>query len=125
MKVVARAASEHGSPMEPPDNFSGPATNHVFGTITGAPSVMVHLVHFEAGSRNNWHRHSTGQVLHITEGHGFVQARGEEIRAVSAGDTVVIGGGEEHWHGAGPAAAMAHFAVTAGDAEWLEPSELG
>jgi quercetin dioxygenase-like cupin family protein len=79
-------------------------------------------VRFEPGSRNHWHRHAGGQVLHVVEGEGYVQARGERARRIGAGDTVSTPPGQEHWHGAGPGSPMAHLAVTIGETTWLEPS---
>jgi quercetin dioxygenase-like cupin family protein len=41
---------------------------------------------------------------------------------VSAGDTVMIGPGEKHWHGAAPGGIGTHLAVNVDAAtDWLEP----
>lgn len=61
-----------------------------------------------------------GQVLHVTEGAGLVQTRGEAREEIRAGDTGVCQPGEEHWHGAAPGAFMTHVAVTDGATEWHE-----
>jgi quercetin dioxygenase-like cupin family protein len=86
--------------------------------------VSVLLVRFEAGARNNWRLHTGGQMLYVTDGEGYVQARGEPPRLIKAGDVVTCPPGEEHWHGAGPNGPMTHLAVTLGDIVWLERSEL-
>jgi len=78
---------------------------------------------FEPGTRNHWHRHAGGQLLYVVEGEGWVQGRAEPPRRIRAGDGVSTGPGEEHWHGAGTGAPMAHLAVSIGDIAWLEPSE--
>jgi quercetin dioxygenase-like cupin family protein len=73
--------------------------------------LRVNVVRFAPGARNAWHAHATGQTLHITEGHGLVQARGGEILEVHPGDTVVTPPGEWHWHGATPEHFMTHLAM--------------
>ena len=69
------------------------------------------IVAFDAGSRNKFHKHSGDQILVITEGTGKV-ATDDEVLEVNAGDVVVIPAGENHWHGAPDATAMAHITIT-------------
>jgi quercetin dioxygenase-like cupin family protein len=69
------------------------------------------IVAFDAGSRNKFHIHSGDQILVITEGTGKV-ATDDEVLEVSQGDMVVIPAGENHWHGAPDATAMAHITIT-------------
>jgi quercetin dioxygenase-like cupin family protein len=104
-------------------HFSGPATSHPLHETLQANPVRVSVVHFPAGTRNHWHRHSGGQVLHVVDGTGYVQSRGDAAQRIEAGDTVSAAPNEEHWHGAGRDAAMAHIAVSIGDTTWLEPAE--
>jgi len=85
--------------------------------------VRVSVVRFEPGTRNHWHRHGGGQVLHVVEGEGFVQLHGEPAQRIRTGDTVSTTPGEVHRHGAGPEGPMAHVAVSIGDTTWLERSE--
>ena len=40
---------------------------------------------FAAGSRSNWHYHSTGQLLMILEGRALTQVRGEPLREMFPG----------------------------------------
>src|SRR4051794_40736653 len=68
------------------------------------------IVSFSAGSRNKFHRHSSDQILVVTEGSGTVATEREE-RTVEAGDVVLIPAGEKHWHGAPGETAMAHITV--------------
>ena len=75
-------------------------------------SLNFGVVHFAAGARNKMHRHTSDQILIITEGTGVVATTSEE-RAVSAGDIVLIPAGEDHWHGAPGATAMAHITIQA------------
>jgi quercetin dioxygenase-like cupin family protein len=82
-------------------------------------------VAFEPGARTAWHTHPRGQVLHILAGVGRVQTAGGPVLTVKPGDTVIIGPGERHWHGAAPTHAMAHLAMqetddTGSAVTWLE-----
>ena len=111
--------------FEPADarNFVGSARVKKLPMVEeGGQSVIVYLVEFEAGGRTNWHRHTAPQLLLVKEGRGLVQKWGEPVRAITAGDAVCIEPNEKHWHGAGPDARMAHFAVNLTlTTEWLEP----
>ena len=79
------------------------------------PSQLnVAAVHFTPGARSAWHSHEGGQTLYVTEGHGLVQARGQEIVELSPGDVIFAPDGEEHWHGAGPDHFMTHLSITEG-----------
>jgi quercetin dioxygenase-like cupin family protein len=75
-------------------------------------NVNFGVVSFGAGSRNKMHRHTSDQILIITEGTGVVATPGEE-RMVSAGDVVLIPAGEDHWHGAPGETPMAHITIQA------------
>jgi len=70
------------------------------------------VVSFGAGARNKMHRHTSDQILIITEGTGVVATNSEE-RSVSAGDVVLIPAGEDHWHGAPGETSMAHITIQA------------
>ena len=112
--------------FEPADarNFVGSARVKKLPMVEEAgQSVIVYLVEFEPGGRTNWHRHTAPQLLLVKEGTGLVQKWGEPVRAINAGDAVCIEPNEKHWHGAGPDASMAHFAVNLTlTTEWLEPA---
>ena len=122
MKVTTRTEALDGQPMDP-SHLTGPASSHPLHQTLQPNPVRVSVVRFEAGTRNHWHRHGGGQVLHVVEGEGYVQKRGEPPRRIRSGDTVSTAPGEDHWHGAGPQSAMAHVAVSIGDITWLESSE--
>jgi len=95
--------------------------------IDSQPPARVNAlrVSFDPGARTNWHTHPLGQTLYILHGKGLVGLRGEPPREMSAGDTVWIPPGIEHWHGAGPETSMVHLAiqeaVEGSAADWLEP----
>jgi len=85
-------------------------------TDASARDLRALEVHFTNGGRNRFHRHTTEQILVITEGDGIVATRDEE-RAVCAGDLALIPAGEEHWHGAQPGKDMTHIAINGGSSE--------
>ena len=77
------------------DSERGPAeqfTGSVWTDVIAAPSqsspVAVYSVHFAPGARTAWHAHPAGQVLHVTEGAGLVQVRGQRPEEIRAGDAV-------------------------------------
>jgi quercetin dioxygenase-like cupin family protein len=123
VKITTRSEALTGEPMDS-SHFTGPVTSHPLHTGLEPHAVRVGVVHFHPGIRNHWHRHDGGQVLHVLDGEGYVQSRGEDARRIAAGDTVSAAPGEEHWHGAGPDHAMSHVAVSIGETTWLEPSEF-
>ena len=93
---------------------------------TEAPArLRAATVSFEPGARTNWHTHPLGQTLHVVSGRGRAQTEGGPIVELKPGDTLWIGPGERHWHGAGPDTAMTHIAMHEAldgkHVEWLEP----
>jgi quercetin dioxygenase-like cupin family protein len=121
VKITTHSEAMTGEPMDPA-HFTGPSSSHTLHTVPQPEPVRVSVVHFQPGTRNHWHRHGGGQVLHVVDGAGYVQSRGEAARRIEAGDTVSAAPGEEHWHGAGPDGPMSHIAVSIGDIEWLDSS---
>ena len=77
-------------------------------------------MHFTPCAHTAWHRHTIGQTLYVTEGVGYVQARGGPLTLIRPGDVIRIAGGEEHWHGGTPTNFMTHIAITEGDTVWGE-----
>lgn len=88
-------------------------------------NVPVSNVTFEPGCRNNWHRHTGGQLLIAVGGVGFYQERGKKARRLQPGDVVEIPPNVDHWHGAAPDRWFAHLAVECNPGTnrntWLEP----
>jgi len=80
--------------------------------------LAVSVVHFTPGARSAWHAHSRGQTLHVIQGQGLVQSRGEQIVTIRPGDVVYAPADEWHWHGATPGHVMSHMSITEGEAEW-------
>ncbi|NBC25239.1 MAG: DUF4440 domain-containing protein [Bacteroidetes bacterium] len=76
---------------------------------------------FAAGAKLNWHMHPKGQQLIITEGIGYYQERGEDVRIVQQGDVVKCEPGVEHWHAATPETGVTYLAITGNEpTEWFE-----
>jgi quercetin dioxygenase-like cupin family protein len=101
----------------PKETFTGEVW---LDAIAAQGSLRVLSVHFTPGARTAWHSHPSGQILHVTEGAGRVQSRGGDVEQIRAGDTVVAGPGEWHWHGAAPGTFMTHFAISGGETEWSD-----
>lgn len=93
----------------------------------GPSHMTVALVRFTPGAHTNWHSHSVGQTLHISEGVGLIGTRDGTVVRARAGDTVICPPGEEHWHGATTDTFMSHFALLETNPDgsdpttWLEP----
>jgi quercetin dioxygenase-like cupin family protein len=97
------------------DRFTGEVWIDAVAVAPRPSRLVSNSVHFAPGARSAWHAHPLGQVLHLTEGVGRVQARGGQVQEVRAGDTVVTPGGEWHWHGAAPHNAMTHLGMQEAD----------
>ena len=87
--------------------------------------VPVSNITFEPSCRNNWHRHTGGQLLIAVGGVGFYQERGKEARKLLPGDVVEIPPDVDHWHGAAPDQWFSHLAIECNPETnkntWLEP----
>lgn len=118
-------SGEHmaGELRKPQGAFTGDADQRTFHAETRPLPVRVSFVRFQPGSITHWHSHEGGQVLHVVEGEGRAQNRGEAVVELRAGDTLSAGAGQVHWHGATSAAPMAHLVVTIGEVTWLEPPQ--
>jgi quercetin dioxygenase-like cupin family protein len=117
MEIIELPATGKG----PADMFIGDVWVDVIASAQAAPSRMkVNLVHFSPGAHTAWHSHAVGQTLHVTEGVGYVQARGGDVVKVLPGQTIYTPPGEEHWHGATPGRLMSHLAMWEGIADGPE-----
>jgi len=63
-----------------PDYFTGTAWVNILVPKDETGHYAVGNVVFEPGCRNNRHTHPAGQILLITDGHGFYQERGNPAR---------------------------------------------
>jgi quercetin dioxygenase-like cupin family protein len=107
------------------NNFTGTVWLNMMGAGDTTLNTRFGNVTFGPKARTNWHLHPGGQLLFITEGQGYYQAKGESARVLRKGDYVEIPPNVVHWHGAGPDEEFAHIAISLntdeGDAVWLGP----
>lgn len=112
MKIMGNA--ERGCRRGPEDWFTGMVWVEpvVDAAAIGAGSrLQAVLVTFTPGARTAWHTHPVGQTLYVVSGVGWAQKEGEAARVIRAGDVVVFGAGENHWHGAQEGHTMVHLAM--------------
>ena len=95
----------------PAETFTGDVWLDVIARGEEPSRVRVSVVRFAPGARNAWHAHAVGQTLHVIEGVGRIQARGDGLMEIRAGDTIQTPPGEWHWHGAAPDHFMTHLAI--------------
>ncbi len=101
----------------PAETFTGDAWIDVIAKGEEPSRIRVSVVHFAPGARNAWHAHAVGQTVHVTEGIGLTQSRGEKVIEIHPDDTIHTPPGEWHWHGAAPNRFMTHIAM------WEAPQE--
>jgi quercetin dioxygenase-like cupin family protein len=106
--------------MGPTDWFTGDVWLDTIVQAKEPSRMSVAAVHFTPGARTAWHTHDGGQSLHVTEGVGRAQARGQSMIEIRPGDVVHTPSGEWHWHGASPDHFMTHLSLTEGPASWGE-----
>lgn len=107
------------------NNFTGTVWLNMMGASDSTLHARFGNVTFEPRARTNWHSHPGGQILFITEGTGYYQAKGQPARLLCKGDYVEIPPNVVHWHGAGPDTEFAHIAISLntdkGGAVWSGP----
>lgn len=125
MSDQAKPLAPAGARQAPAAYFTGTAWVKMLAPEANATDCTVGDVLFEPGCRNNWHSHPHGQLLVVTSGTGYYQAKGQPARLLRAGDTVVIAPDVVHWHGAAATDWFAHLAInpsaSQGATAWLEP----
>jgi quercetin dioxygenase-like cupin family protein len=104
----------------PAETFTGDAWFDVIARGEEPSRIRVSVVRFAPGARNAWHAHAVGQTVHVTEGVGLIQSRGEEAIEIHPGDTIHTPTGEWHWHGASPDRFMTHIAMWEAPADGAE-----
>lgn len=111
----------------PADHFSGTARFTRLPAIPESPDGSA-IVEFEAGTITDWHTHSQGQYLIVTEGEGRTQEWGKPVQIIKKGDVVWCPPNVKHWHGAGEHTKMSHIAISPNaknnKATWLEKVDL-
>jgi quercetin dioxygenase-like cupin family protein len=105
----------------PAEIFTGDVWYDVIAKGEEPSRIRVNLVRFAPGARNAWHAHAVGQTLHVTEGRGLIQSRGDAVVEIRPGQTIYTPPGEWHWHGAAPDHFMSHLAIWEGPGEGQGP----
>src|SRR5262245_53913492 len=120
---VGAAAQQQPAQGQPPaagrGNFGANFTGKV--EVRDSAEMRMSRIYFEAGSRTNWHLHSTGQLLLIEQGRGRMQEQGSTIVDIATGQSVFTKPNVLHWHGAAPDSPALQFSVYSGTLEWKEP----
>ncbi|WP_373778888.1 carboxymuconolactone decarboxylase family protein [Glaesserella sp.] len=118
---------QHQWMAAPSEHFSGSARFTRLPEIPNSPDGSA-IVEFQAGTITDWHTHSHGQYLIVTEGEGRTQEWGKPIQIIKKGDVIWCPPNVKHWHGAGEHSKMAHIAISPNAKEnkatWLEKVEL-
>lgn len=113
MELRPKQPSVHGSA----DMFSGDVWLDAIVRGEEPSRMRVSRVRFAPGARTAWHAHAVGQTVHVIEGIGRIQSRGDDVAEIRPGDTVYTPPGEWHWHGAAPDHFMTHLAM------WEAPAD--
>lgn len=87
LQTVTKAGS-NATVQANPKNFTGTAWATSLFSAHSPSKTYAAVASFTPGARTNWHIHSTGQSLIVTEGFGYTQEWGREIVALYPGDVV-------------------------------------
>jgi quercetin dioxygenase-like cupin family protein len=116
---VASAQQQPGAPASAGrGNFASNFTGDI--KVLDAKDLRTSRIHFDAGSRTNWHVHADAQVILAEKGRGRYQEKGGSIADFGEGQPVYLKAGLAHWHGATPETAIDQMSVYAGDLKWGE-----
>lgn len=110
-QTVTRAGAQ-AALRGPESFFTGAVRIEPLFPANDAAQFSGAYVTFEPGARSAWHTHPAGQYLVVVSGVGLTQAEGGPITEIRAGDVIWCPPQVKHWHGASPAAAMTHMALT-------------
>ncbi|OXA95678.1 hypothetical protein B0A75_18585 [Flavobacterium oncorhynchi] len=87
-------------------------------------NTIIKEVTFEPCARSKWHSNASLHLLIATNGAGFYQEKGGEIRTLHKDEVVTILPGVEHWYGATPLSKFSYIAIITeidkGTGVWLE-----
>jgi len=119
--IVWIGAAAQQTPQTPPagrGNFANNFTGNI--GVLDAKDLRTSRIHFDAGSRTNWHLHSEAQVILAEKGRGRYQEKGSAIGEFGEGQPVYLKAGLVHWHGASPMQSVDQMSVYAGDLKWMD-----
>ena len=101
---------------------SAPNPNITGGEVTRldqGPKTAIVRFRFGPGARTKWHSHSGGQIILVEEGVALTQVKGGPVIELHAGQSIYVGPGVVHWHGAAPDQGGVQYNVTRGEITWL------
>lgn len=81
--------TQHQWTAAPSEHFSGSARFTRLPEIPNSPDGSA-IVEFQAGTITDWHSHSQGQYLIVTEGEGRTQEWGKPIQIIKKGDVIAF-----------------------------------
>jgi len=110
--ITISPTGSHTHIVGSPENFTGNVVVEMLFTADQNKRAIGGHVTFAPNARTAWHTHSTGQILIVTDGLGWIQREGAPRQEIKAGDTVWIEPGVKHWHGATATTGMRHISVT-------------
>lgn len=116
--IIISPSEQAGVAGKPGSQFSGSVYPYL--TLPSSDGVTINTVNFTPCARTYWHRHEHGQILVVLAGRGLIQADGEPVRVLRAGDTVWAPPGERHWHGGSVDSYLVHTAISLGVTSWEE-----
>jgi quercetin dioxygenase-like cupin family protein len=105
----------------PAERFTGDVWIDAIAEGAEPSRVRVNKVRFAPGARTAWHAHALGQTLHVLEGAGRAQTRGQPILELRPGESIYTPPDEWHWHGAHPENFMTHLSITEGTGDPSRP----
>jgi 4-carboxymuconolactone decarboxylase len=116
---VASAQQQPGAPAAAGrGNFANNFTGEI--KVLDSKDLRTSRIHFDAGSRTNWHVHAQAQVILAEKGRGRYQEKGGSIADFGEGQPIYLKAGLAHWHGATPETGIDQMSVYAGDLKWME-----
>lgn len=119
-----KSNKEKGVPA-PKEYFTGTVWVNININSEDGYNTMIGTVTFEPKGRTNWHTHTCGQILFVTQGIGYYQEEGKPIQIICKGDVVKIPKSVKHWHGGSHSSAMVHIAIVTelnkDKTDWLQP----
>jgi len=116
--IIVHPSEQAGVAGKRGSQFTGSVFPYL--TMPATDGVVINTVNFTPGSRTYWHSHERGQILVVLAGRGLIQAEGEAVQVLRAGDTVWAPPGEPHWHGAAPNSYLVHTAISLGTTSWAD-----
>lgn len=109
------------------DHFVGEAWLAMLVSAEDTYGCPIDHIIFAPGTRNNWCKYSTAQILLVTEGKGYYQEEGSPVQILQEGYVMRIPPETKNWYGATTNSWFAYITISTtastGNIEWLEAVE--